>query len=328
MVLATEKQTKSSRNFILTLNEKTLEFYADIYHYLVTLAGLVYILVTEHLGTGNKHYHIYVQYQNSKKLSLRKLYGAHVEKCFGSAQKNIAYLMAQDEKHIDEGVTALKIAEQGKPNLKGDYSVETLLEIQDKRDLTDYRMYNTWKKVHEEEEADLDIDDIAKNVEVYWIQGPSGIGKTNKAKEIVREKADKYGRKVNFIKYENTFYLGVGNAKVAIYDDFRDSHMYPSEFINLIDYNKHYMNVKNGAKLNKYELIIITSVQKINNIYRKMNDLEEPQKQWLRRVNVINMYPPEPVSLGGLPLGYRTSFNQLEEYEVTDDWDDTTTIIN
>ena len=310
------KQTKSSRNFILTLNEKCLEYYADIYHYLTTLAGLVYILVTEHLGTDNKHYHIYVQYQNSKKLSIKKLKGAHVEKCYGSAQKNIAYLMAEDDKHREEGVTAVKIDEQGRPNLKGDYSVETLLDIQDKRDLCDYRMYNTWRRLHEEDEADIDVDDIQKDVLVYWIQGPSGVGKTNRAKDIVRENAEKFGRKVNFIKYENSFYLGVGNADVAIYDDFRDSHMKPSEFINLIDYNKHYMNIKGGSKLNKYKLVIITSVQKLNMIYRRMNDLEEPQKQWLRRIKLIDMYPPEQVHIGGYPIGYRTEFNELENYSI------------
>ena len=60
--MVSEKLSKSSRNFILTLNEATLEFYSEIYHYLTTLTGLVYILVTEHIGDNveNKHYHIYV----------------------------------------------------------------------------------------------------------------------------------------------------------------------------------------------------------------------------------------------------------------------------
>ena len=43
------------------------------------------------------------------------------------------------------------------------------------------------------------------------------------------------------------------------------------------------------------------------------------------------MFPPEPVTLGGLSLGYRTDFNELERYtptrtltevEVTDNWGD------
>jgi len=40
------------------------------------------------------------------------------------------------------------------------------------------------------------------------------------------------------------------------------------------------------------------------------------------------MFPPEPVHIGGYPIGYRTELNQLEEYEVTNNWDGTRTIIN
>lgn len=63
------------------------------------------------------------------------------------------------------------------------------------------------------------------------------------------------------VKFENGFWNGIGNSKCCIYDDFRDSHMKPSEFINFIDYNKHQLNVKGSYKLNNYEFIIITSVQ-------------------------------------------------------------------
>ena len=90
------------------------------------------------------------------------------------------------------------------------------------------------------------------------------------------------------IKYENGFYNGVGTAKIALYDDFRDSHMKPSEFINLIDYNKHYMNIKGGQKLNDYNLIIFTTVQRLENIYLKMLD-EEPRLQWERRIEEIKL---------------------------------------
>ena len=69
------------------------------------------------------------------------------------------------------------------------------------------------------------------------------------------------------------------------HSDFRDSHMSASEFINFIDYNKHYMNVKGGSVMNDYVLIIITSVQPIESIYANMPD--EPRKQWIRRITNI-----------------------------------------
>ena len=53
------------------------------------------------------------------------------------------------------------------------------------------------------------------------------------------------------------------------------------------------MNIKGGQQINNYELIIITSVQPITELYKNMSD--EPRKQWLRRVKVIDMYESEAI---------------------------------
>lgn len=319
----------TARNFILTLNPAALEFYADILAYLKSLSGLNYILVTEHIGeVETKHYHIYVQYENSKKLSIRKLKGAHVEKCFGSAQANIRYCKAQDEKHKEQGVDALIILEEGRPNLKGQ-----ALSVGDVIDLTEDELkdlpaitYNVANKIRKDHQL-TKARNFRKEIKVYWIQGPSGVGKTNRAIDLATEWEDRLDTGTDFIKYTNGFYLGTTKlAKVAIYDDFRCSDMKPAEFINLIDYNKHWMNIKGDCILNNYCCIIITSIQKLNRIYGNVPD--EPRKQWERRIEVIDLFPPERVSIGGLPVGYRTDFNQLEEYEVTDDWDSTHIVIN
>ena len=45
------------------------------------------------------------------------------------------------------------------------------------------------------------------------------------------------------------------------------------------------MNVKGGTVKNNYKLIIITSIQPMNQIYRNMNG--EPRKQWERRIQEI-----------------------------------------
>lgn len=317
----------SSRNFILTLNEKCLEFYADILYYIKSLVGVNYILVTEHVGQENKHYHMYIQFKNSKRLSIKKLHGAHVEKCFGSAQKNIEYLKCEDNKHKSEGVRAIMVYEEGTPVSKGGYSVASLLEVEKREDLQDSRLFKIWRDLKKTESKSVK-DFFKLNVQVKWIQGPSGAGKTRKAVELALDYEEKNSTFTDFIKHENGFYSGItDDAKVAIYDDFRDSHMKPSEFINLVDYYKHWMNVKGDNLLNNYELIIITSVQKLNDIYSNMRDVE-PKKQWERRIEVINMYPPELVHIGGMPIGYTTNFNQLENYEVLDTSDNTHVIIN
>lgn len=47
--------------------------------------------------------------------------------------------------------------------------------------------FGAYSKAKAAMNADLDIDNIEKNVKVYYIYGPSGSGKTEKAKEIIRE---------------------------------------------------------------------------------------------------------------------------------------------
>lgn len=319
----------TAKNFILTLNPLALEYYADIIAYLKSLCGLKYILVCEHHGEGQlQHYHIYIQYENSKKLSVRKLHGAHIEVSYGSAQANIAYCKAEDEKHKRDGTTATVILEEGRPVLKGgNFTVNDVINMNEEefKELPVVQ-YNCAKRVKRDYKI-VKARDFRKEVKVYWIQGPSGVGKTNKAIDIATEFEEIHNCGTDFIKYCNGFYLGTtSTAKVAIYDDFRDSHMKPSEFINLIDYNKHWLNIKGDCILNEYLIVIITSVQKFKKIYRNVDD--EPRLQWERRVQVIDMYPPERVSIGGVPIGYRTDFNQLEEYEVTDNWDDTRVVID
>lgn len=329
--------SRAGKNFILTLNETTLEFYTDIKEYLTNLASFQYFLCCEHLGQDNKHYHVYVQYNNTKRLSLARLHGAHVEKCFGSAQRNIEYVRAEDDKHRAEGVTGVLIEEEGTPRLKGGNYTVGYLEDLDRENVNELPavFYNTWNKIKQQRANRLSLGSWRKQVKIYYIQGPSAVGKSERAEEIVRNWYNDKGiddpNQMYFdeLKYINGFYLGVNEldpCKVAIFDDFRAGIMKPEEFINLIDYRVHNLQIKGGSVKNNYELIIFTSVQKLSSIYRNVEDFER-REQWERRVELVNMYPPERVHLGGYPVGFRTEFNQLEEYEVTNDWDGTRTII-
>lgn len=270
--------TKAKR-WQLTLNDTGR--YEELMAYLTKLKQLKYLISCRELApsTNHEHIHIYVCFSGSVKLSINKICGAHIEPCRGTHKQNIEYIR-KDGQIIEE------IGEEPRER-GGSHTVKELKEIKNPDEL-DYKEYNTWKKIQEVENNDLEIDDFEKDIKVYFIQGPSGIGKTEKAKDIIRKNKEKYGTKFNSIKYENNFYIGVGNAKIALYDDFRDSHMKASEFINLIDYNKHQLNIKGGSKLNNYELIIITSIQRIEDIYRHMP--EEAKEQWLRRCEIIDFY--------------------------------------
>lgn len=90
------------------------------------------------------------------------------------------------------------------------------------------------------------------------------------------------------VKHIGDFWQGIVDGTGAcVYDDWRDSHLKASEFINFIDYRIHNLNIKGGNVKNKYNIIIISTVQDPNQIYSSLEG--EPRKQWLRRMNIIDM---------------------------------------
>lgn len=290
------ERSKIARRYQLTLNDTGR--YEELINYLLSLKSLKYLLSCKEKAptTNHEHIHIYICFDKGIRLSVNKTCGAHIEVCNGSHKHNIDYIR-KDGNILDEIGEVPR--ERG-----GSHTVQELKEIKNPDEL-DFKEYNTWEKIHSKISNDLEIEDFQKDVEVYYIQGPSGIGKTEKAKDIIRKNKNKYGSKLNIIKYENNFYIGVGEAPIALYDDFRDSHMKASEFINLIDYNKHPMNIKGGSRMNDYKLVIITSIQKIDEIYKHMP--EEAREQWLRRCQIIDFYSNQ-----------KTSKEQIEDLDIDD----------
>lgn len=281
--LATEPSGNTKcRRFQLTLNE--VERWPKLMSYIIELKSFRYgIACLERAPTtGHQHIHFYVCFNNPIKVNVKKAQGAHIEVCRGSHDKNVAYIKKEGDIIFEEG----EPPQQGTP-----YTVKDL-ENADLGSLP-WNMYNIAAKVQEHKTYNFDIDELYKEVKIIYIYGPSGIGKTERAKQIVRDNAETYGRVVNFVKYENGFWSGIPRMdapKVCIYDEFRDSDMRPKEFIQFIDYNIHTMNVKGGHVLNKFELIIITSVQSPEEIYEQFTlKNEEPKRQWLRRMEVIEM---------------------------------------
>lgn len=268
-----------ARAFLLTLNQ--IDELAAIIDEFKNLKSCDYGIACEEEAptTGHKHAHLYVHFTNPYKLSKKILsYKSHVDICRGSPKQNIAYVKKDGNIKAEWGT---------EPKQGCRHTVGELKQIKDPDEL-DSHEFNTWQKIQTMPKK-IKLNDWKKEVKVFYIQGPSGVGKTEKAKEILRENQID---ELEEIKYESTFYHGVADGTgAAVYDDFRDSHMKASEFINLIDYNTHNMNIKGGSVRNNYNIIIITSVQSIDQIYYNMSD--EPRKQWMRRVQVIDMFPNE-----------------------------------
>ena len=227
------------------------------------------------------HIHIYIEFKEPTKLYISKVCGAHILSKIDSQLNTINYVKDQELGIIEEiGTKALC----HRPTIKEakQMSIEELEELS-------VLYSNIANKIIAQKNNVIDLDDYYKGdkFKVYYIYGPSGMGKTSKAMEILKL----YGHSgFDEVKHRNGFYIGVtGDYKACIYDDFRPSHMDVSEFINFIDYNRHNLNIKWGSLKNNYELIIITSVNNPHNIYKNCADFEETKTQWIRRMKILNI---------------------------------------
>ena len=270
------KLSKSSKGFLITCNEEIK--FGDVLNYIRSLNPCYFVASKEKApSTGHIHMHCYCQFPNARRLSLTKLQGSHVDKCYGSPQQNEAYVKKDGD----------IIAEEGEIKKKGGKTIKEVKEMnKEQRAELPIQYYKIIEKINSEENKRIKVDDYYKEREVYWFYGPSGLGKTKRAVELLKKRNIE---EFNEVKYDGQFWHGVEEeCEVCIYDDWRDSHMKPTELINFIDYNTHIMNVKGGSVRNKYKLIIITSIQDPEKIY--MNTPEEYKRQWLRRIKEIDKF--------------------------------------
>lgn len=265
-----------SRAFQLTLNEP--EKFDELIKEFEKLKSCDYAIACKEIAptTGHEHIHLYVHFTQTYQLSRKILsYHAHVEKCRGSPRQNIAYIRKDGDIIYERGE---------EPHQGSIISVKELMEVKNVEDLEDYHAANTYLKIKQLPKKQK-VKEWKKDVKVIYIEGPSGIGKSERAQEILEENNIEEFEEV---KHTGQFWNGcIDGQGAAVYDDFRDSHMSASEFINFIDYRVHNLNVKGGSVRNNYNLIIITSIQELEELYR--NVPQEAREQWIRRIERIHL---------------------------------------
>ena len=280
------------RNFLLTVNEKSLIHIEEIINYLENLKGFIYMLICEHIGQENKHYHIYIQFNNCKRLSFKKLFGSHVDKCFGSAQQNIAYVKAEDDKHKKLNITSKLIYESGEPKFNG--GCKTIKQIEESteeelKENLDPHLYNIAEKIkskQREEDTFMNMlseieNDTLKGPEVYYLTGPSGTGKTYGAYKLALSKYDK--KDIGKMLINNNFFkITNEKAKCFVIEEFRPSQLHASDFLQLIDKYGFNCNIKGGFITIRPECFIICSIIPPEEIYK-----EEINEQFRRRLTEV-----------------------------------------
>lgn len=262
----------SARAFQITLNE--IEKWDLIKHYLENRKMLDFAIACEEEAptTKHKHIHCYIHFSDKTRLAKSKMQNAHIEICKGSPKQNIAYIRKEGNIIWEYG----EEPHQGMP-----FSIKELKEIKSEDDVP-VMQYKTWKSLSRH----CKISDVYKpDIEVIYVWGESGKGKS----KYVYDELVKMGD-VTFdrVKHISGFWHNVSDdCDIAWYDEFRDSQMPASEFINFIDYYVNPMNTKGSSVMNRYKKIYITSIQDPHTIYKNWKD--EEREQWIRRLKIIDL---------------------------------------
>lgn len=334
LIILTEgvKQTtfKMPNLFHLTLNPKTLEHKEEIKQYILSLKNFQYLLFAEHIGQKEKHEHLLVQLKRSQdKLSVKKLYGAHIvprdPTKGGTVSQLRDYILCKTNHPNHVGVTAILKEEIGEMKKKGgNMTIKYLRECNDEDEIP-ANLYNIKRKMNQETIGtfDLDNEDDDKDVEVFFIQGPSGICKSRyKAKQILNQYKHIYGSKYDKVKFTDPFWINVhDNIHMCLYDEWRDTHMDPSTFLSFIEYAVNPLRILYGSCDNNYNIIVITTVLKIDNIWNGFVERhgEDTKTQWFRRINLIDCYPANNECIGqflnkGKYKSYTNCFEECIDY--------------
>ena len=276
---------KKSTSIFMTIPNENMKKIDNYVTMLKSIDGLRYILVGKHDGPKLEHYHIYAQYSSNHTFHAADFDYAHIKK-IKSAIATVKYIKCEDKKHIKKGVQCDIYLEEGEPPHQGRKALKELMKLsnEERKELPPCQYLSLVKcenLIKEDEAVDSWLDD--QKLEVEWHTGQPGTGKTHYAKQV-----GKYYRKLNkdvaIIEYDKNGFahkIGKDSAELLILNEFRDSCMKFTDFLEITS-NEHQYNCKHGSFFMKnLKKIIITSVQKPNEIYK---NIHENREQIYRRI--------------------------------------------
>ena len=291
-----KKVPSRARSFFITINKDIDNaihtFKLESYKYL--LIGSIETAPS----TGHQHVHLFISYENQKNLStmIKKFnkYG-DVEVSYAKNLQDIRTYLEKD------GPIQFEDGDEPKQGKRTDISealeeCKTLAEFKIKHKDLFIRYHNGIKdyyaSLHDEEAFDSMFeavvhDDFDKlNINVYWITGLPGTGKTTKSFKLAHELGYK-AKDVGTIEYDKDGKFNNGirvSAKCLIWTEFRDKQLDYSEFLKLLDKFGTSVNIKGTKIFIKPESIIINTVVKLEEIYLKDNNKPEDRNQIYRRI--------------------------------------------
>lgn len=279
---------KKSTSIFMTIPNQNMSKIDEYINLLKSIDRLRYILIGKHDGPKLEHYHIYAQYTSTHTFHSADFDYAHIKK-ISSAIATVKYIKCEDKKHIKKGIQCDIYLEEGEQPHQGRKTLSELMKLsnEERKQLPPCQLLSLIKCesiIKESEMIDKWLE--VQNLTVEWHTGEPGTGKTYYAKQ----EGKKYRLKnldVCVIEYDKNGFahkLGNDTAQLLILNEFRDSCMKFTDFLEITS-NEHQYNSKHGGfYMPNLQKIIITSIQKPNEIYK---NIHENRQQIYRRITKI-----------------------------------------
>lgn len=238
-----------------------------------------YIIVGSEIcpDTGKQHWQGYAEFSKQNRLStLKKLWNndkIHWEPRRGTQEQAIKYCMKDG-----------KFKEYGKKKEQGKRTDMTAVREMIQDGFTNAEiatMATSWQAVNFTQKLrEMMIEPRPDDVKptVYWIYGPTGAGKSKRAKELCDHNYDD-------CDYKNDFLIGYSGKDTVIFDDFRGGIPF-NLLLKMLDFGKCTVNTKGGYVNFGAKTVIFTSPRPPGDIYK---NVKEDLAQLTRRIDHLEL---------------------------------------
>lgn len=298
--MSENQSDRKSRKYLLTFNNpKEHNATHDILNNSMNSFNWIYYCMCDEIGSeGTYHTHLFFQCENAVHFSkVKKVFpSAHIDECKGSAEQNKNYILKQGkyintdksetnipdtfeeygEMPLDKAQKNNQISEDVLEMLKDDYDFKDIIEK--------YPSYMT-KISHLEKAKQLFLankfSDTFRNLEVTYISGETGTGKT-------RSVMEHYGYKnvYKITNYQHPF-DNYDGEDVILFDEFRNS----LPLSDMLQYLDGYPCKLPARYSDRYACF--TKVYIISNISLNKQYEDAKQEDWcafVRRINRVLIY--------------------------------------
>lgn len=272
----------------------------------------------DHDNSDNFHIHCLLRFKDSVPTSaiLAKIKGVadvqHLERIKGGWKSALAYLIhlnAPDKFQYDESEVhsnydwSVEAKEAVKPKMRLEQIIKSISDGTIKRyNKDEYITIDEWVKYEKKIESAFRYQDELlmhrkdRNMEVFYICGDAGTGKTTLAKKFCNDRFSTF-----FISGGGSDFLDGYNGEPAIIlDDFRGSQASLQTILKLLDNNtassvpSRYRN----KSISECKLIIITTVLEPRQLFANaFSETLEPYEQFIRRIGTYIVLKPDTMTL-------------------------------